>query len=295
MEINQQRGKSYGVQHLLASFSGPLDKIIEKSLELQLEKVRFLREFGCVYVNNSRCLENKPIETGTYLRVHQNPRRFPTEVFRWPTQKIFENEQLLVINKPSGLPVPATVDNIQESLSALLSRELKCGIYVTHRLDIGTSGLLIFGKTKAAQAEINHKLAAGEVRKIYRALVHGTNLPTGEWIHYMLPSPRAPKTVSVEARPGWVPCRLRILDQTEVLRNHSEVLVELITGRTHQIRAQLSAAGFPIVGDISYGSKYKMADFEKICLQAFYLEFEVAREKMTFRLDAPDWLRDLTS
>jgi len=148
---------------------------------------------------------------------------------------------------------------------------------------------LIFAKSKQAQTEINKKLAAGEVQKFYRALVHGVNLPMGEWIHFMEPSPRAPKVVSQFEKPGWAICRLRIIDQTEIFRGHSEVVIELITGRTHQIRAQLSAAGFPIVGDQSYGSPVKLAEFEEICLQAFYLDFELGNEKKTFRLPECPW------
>lgn len=295
MEIANQRGKSYGVEHLLASNSGLLDDILRKDLDLDWERVRFLRSFGSIYVNNQRCLENVQIEKGTYLRVHKNPRRFPVQAFNWVDQKVFENDQILVINKPSGLPVPGTVDNIQENLAALISEELKSKVYVTHRLDVGTSGLLIFAKTKEAQAFINQKLALGEVKKFYRALVHGVDLPTGEWVHYMEPSPRAPKVVSQVQQPGWATCRLNILDQTEIFRGHSEVVIELITGRTHQIRAQLSSMGFPIVGDQAYGSPVNLAHHEEICLQAFYLDFEIGDEKKTFRLFESPWHQSASS
>lgn len=289
MKIDDLRGKNYGVEHLLASFSGPLDEIVEKTLELPEEKVRFLRSFGSIYVNNQRCLKNAQIEEGTYLRVHQNPRRFPVQVFQWPEQKVFENSDFVVVNKPSGLPVPATVDNIQENMSSLISQALNHQVHVTHRLDVATNGLVVFAKSKNAQTEFNKKLAAGEVRKLYRALVHGVDLPTGDWLHYMEPSPRAPKVVSSAQMPGWSPCRLRVLDQTEIFPGHSEVIIELITGRTHQIRAQLSASGFPIVGDVAYGSPVKLANFEMICLQAFYLEFQFQSEKNSFRLSDSPW------
>ena len=122
MDLNNVRGKSYGVEHLLASVSGPLQTILEKQLELSGERFSFLLSMGSIYVQDKRCLENVHIEAGTYIRVHQNPRRFPVENFKWPEQKIFENENLLVINKASGLPVPSTVDNIQENLAALVAK-----------------------------------------------------------------------------------------------------------------------------------------------------------------------------
>jgi 23S rRNA pseudouridine1911/1915/1917 synthase len=156
---------------------------------------------------------------------------------------------------------------------------------------MGTSGLLILAKDKPTQRHINQQLMAGEVQKFYRALVHGKALPIGEWVHYMEPSPRAPKSVSLEPHEGWAPCRLVILSQVEVHPEFSEVIIELITGRTHQIRAQLSFAGFPIVGDEAYGSGLSLADYEKICLQAFELKFSLSNhEKKSLRLPQSPWI-----
>lgn len=290
MNLEQLRGKSYGVEHLLTTQSGSVVEVLTSQLALNESQIEFLLSFGSIYIKGQRCLENTQIESGIYVRVHQNPRRFPIEQFRWPEQKVFENEELLVVNKPSGLPVHPTVDNTQENLAALLEKAMKQDVFVTHRLDVATSGLLIFAKTKAEQTRINNCLMNGEIRKFYRALVHGTNPPTGEILHYMEPSPRAPKVVSAIARPGWAPCRLQILDQTEVSPGQTEVLIELITGRTHQIRAQLSACGYPIVGDRAYGSPVELSNYENICLQAFYLDFPLADgEKKSLRLSTPPW------
>jgi 23S rRNA pseudouridine1911/1915/1917 synthase len=290
MNFNTLRGKNYGVEHLLATFSGPLEDILQKQLELSAAQVCFLRSFGAIYLNDKRCLENVQVEEGTYLRVHQNPRRFPVEVFNWNEQIIFEDDDLIVLNKPSGLPVPATVDNLHENIAALVSRELGYQAHVTHRLDTGTTGLLILAKHKAAQIFINQKLMHGEIQKFYRALVHGRGVRIGEWVHYMEPSPRAPKIVSPVQKPGSSQCRLKVLDQTEIFHGHTEVIIELITGRTHQIRAQMSSAGYPIVGDVMYGSPVRLAPYEKINLQAFYLSFPtLSGEKKSFRLSAGPW------
>lgn len=290
MNFAMTRGKNDGVEHLLASFSGPLGDVIQKQLELSPSRAEFLRQFGAIYLNDKRCLENVHIEQGSYLRVHQNPRRFPIEVFSWPEQKVFEDEDLIVLNKPSGLPVPATVDNLHENIAALLAQATGHDIHVTHRLDMGTSGLLILAKNKNAQAAINKSLMQGEVQKFYRARVHGQNLPMGEWLHFMEPSPRAPKNVSFTQKPGWIPCRLKVMDQTELTDGFSEVIIELITGRTHQIRAQMSAAGFPIVGDRAYGSALKWTDKECWDLQAFYLSVPLLNgERKFFHLTHPPW------
>lgn len=278
---------------MLASFSGPLMEIIEKQLELSRERISFLLSMGSIYLNDKRCLENMQVDSGSYIRVHQNPRRFPVKNFKWPEQKIFENQNIIVINKPSGLPVPATVDNIQENLAHLIAAKTEQEIFVTHRLDMGTSGLLIFAKNKGTQTEINKQLQENKIQKKYRALVHGTSVPLGDWTHFMEPSPRAPKKVSREPQPGWAHCHLKVLSQNAVSPEFSEVTIELITGRTHQIRAQLSSEGFPIVGDQAYGSSIQLADHEKIFLQAFSLEFSLSEiEKKSFFLSDAPWAND---
>jgi len=290
MNFESLRGKSYGVEHLLASKSGSLVEILENQLPLAPSQIQFLLSFGSIYVKGQRCLENTQIENGTYVRIHQNPRRFPFAQFQWPEQKIFENDDLLVVHKPSGLPVHPTVDNIQENLATLIQQKTGHDVFVTHRLDVATSGLMIFAKTKSEQSRINNCLMQGQVRKFYRALVHGINVPMGELLHYMEPSPRAPKNVSLVERPGWAACKLKIIDQTEVFHGHTEVIIELITGRTHQIRAQMSSSGFPIVGDRAYGSPIQISQYENICLQAFYLEFPLSEtENKSFRLETTPW------
>lgn len=295
-----KRGKNYGVEHLLAPRSGPLSDILKETLQLNPTRTEFLLNFGAIYLNESRLNPDSPevavdIEKGTYLRVHQNPRRFPVEVFNAQEIIVTENEDLIVVNKPSGLPVHPTVDNTQENLASLLEAQLAKKLYVTHRLDVGTSGLLVLAKSKQAQSEFNTMLMQGEIQKIYRARTEGQGRLNGkvpgdfqpELVHYMEPSPRAPKVVSLQAKPGWAQCRLKILDQNYLPNNTSEFVIELITGRTHQIRAQLSASGFPILGDVAYGAKTALADYEKIALQAFYLNFNWKNQDIRLSLKSP--------
>jgi 23S rRNA pseudouridine1911/1915/1917 synthase len=294
MNLEQLRGKSYGVEHLLASDSGPLVEVLANQMPLSLAQIQFLLSFGSIYVKGQRCLENTQIRSGAYVRVHQNPRRFPIEQFSWPEQKVFEDEGVIVINKPSGLPVHPTVDNIKENLASLIEAAIGHQVFVTHRLDVATSGLMIFAKTKSEQTRINNCLMNGEIRKFYRARVHGVNVPLGEMTHYMEPSPRAPKTVSAIERPGWQVCRLKVIDQIQTDEDQCEILIELITGRTHQIRAQLAASGFPIIGDRAYGSRVQLSKFENICLQAYFLEFPLSpNEKKSFRLAHAPWQKPL--
>lgn len=293
MNFDTTRGQQYGVEHLLCPKDGSIIDAITQQLDLGREKVEQLLDFGSIYLQGQRCLDNKQILQGNYIRVHKNPRRFPVTQFDFSKSLMFENDYLYLINKPNGLPVHPTVDNIHENLASLISQATSRETFVTHRLDVATSGLMIFAKSKTAQSEINSWFSDNKVRKLYRALVHGTDLPSGEIIHYMEPSPRAPKTVSQFAKLGWQICKLRIVEKTEVSEKHSEVIIELITGRTHQIRAQLSSMGFPIVGDLAYGSKTKLAEHEQICLQSCYLSFPDLHadnaSNSSFRLQEIPW------
>jgi 23S rRNA pseudouridine1911/1915/1917 synthase len=302
MNLVSARGENYGVKHFLSSQSSTLVDSISETLGIDSSQIEELLGFGSVYVNGGRCTLNQKIDSGTYIRVHQNPRRFPCEVFSLKKALLFENEDLIVIDKPSGLPVHPTVDNLHENILTLCSRALGKELFVTHRLDVPTSGLFIFAKSKQSQTQINFLLSQGKIKKIYHALVHGHPTASGEITHYMQPSPRAPKTVSDQAIPGWAPCKLRLLDQNPLLDPSgsktlsTEVTIELITGRTHQIRAQMSALGYPIVGDYAYGSSFKGLGFEKIALQCSYLALprslspdDSSGELLSFRILQRPW------
>jgi 23S rRNA pseudouridine1911/1915/1917 synthase len=268
-----KRGHEYGVQHVLAPKAGALVEVIADTLQLPKEQIQDLLDLGSIYRNHER-VSNVPTEIllGDYVRVHTKPRRYfitTTDLL------IFENDDFVVVNKPSGIPVHATVDNRRENLLYFLSQKMNCDLKVTHRLDVATQGLIVFAKTEEFQKDFNQYLTQNKIQKIYRAIVHGkipVEMVGVDWIHYMEPSPRAPKKVSAKEIPGWQKCVLQILESRVVNNDYSEVIIELKTGRTHQIRSQCSANGFPIVGDTMYGSIYSCG-IDKIALQSCGLQF----------------------
>ncbi|WP_413291051.1 RluA family pseudouridine synthase [Bdellovibrio sp. HCB337] len=266
-------GFEYGVKHILSPKSGSLKEILVSELNLSAELLEDLLQLGSIYFEGQRQLSDKNIAEGDYIRVHTKPRRFPHNNYQWKERIIFEDENFIVVNKPAGLPVHPSVDNCRENLQMYLSDHLQQEIFITHRLDVPTSGLIVLAKSRDFLPLFNHLLAQRGVQKIYRARVHGLKLKEGLYTHYMEPSPRAPKVVSLEAKENWQECHLRLFDVRDFKDDQEqEVRVELLTGRTHQIRAQLSTMGAPICGDIMYGAPKKY-DLEMIDLEAEYLKF----------------------
>lgn len=298
MMKTQDRGFAYGVKHFYCTHSGPLSEVIAADLQISLTSAEDLISLGSVYVENQRCSQvSLLISEKTYLRVHTKPRRFPLTLFQESFCLIGENEDFVVLHKPSGLPVHGTVDNLQENFQALAEEKLQQKLLVTHRLDVPTEGLIVFAKNLEFQSAFNQLLKQKAVRKIYSAVLVGAEPPVGLWVHYMKPSPRAPKEVSGFAvSADWQKCELNLNSRTEINSHSYLVEIELLTGRTHQIRAQSSALGCPVQYDVQYGAAAHPNRSDLISLCSQELEFKWKDQSYHFKIekhwssDKPDYL-----
>ncbi|HND85383.1 MAG TPA: RNA pseudouridine synthase, partial [Pseudobdellovibrionaceae bacterium] len=255
----RQSGYHYGVKHLLVAENESATEMtswLKKHLELDSDKINQLVLLGSVYWNGKRQLSDRLVLAGDYIRVHTRPRRFPVQELQSEIRLIDETPDYAAYFKPAGIPVHPTVDNIQENLLAFLNQKQGRPYFLTHRLDVPTEGVILFARHKEFQTHFNCLLRDGRVQKFYRAIV-ASEKPSatllGLHTHYMTESPYAPKVVSPEPTENSLECKLDVIQVKEIPHGLYEIQIRLITGRTHQIRAQLSALGFSILGDQMYG------------------------------------------
>ncbi len=273
--MTEERGTKYGVVHLRPEAIAPaqLDAYL---ISADIAHAESLINLGAVYVNDARAKSKDiKIKSGDYIRVHTQPRRYqkPSAL----ADRILEStEQFLIIDKPAGIPVHAQVDNCRENLITWLEKELNQELFVTHRLDIETSGCLIVGKTEDARREINQLFRDRKFKKHYVAVTEKSVEPA-HYIHFMQPSFKSPKVLSDHPKDDWVRCELIVRSCTKLSEKPQEMFeleIELLTGRSQQIRAQLSHLKAPIIGDIRYGSTIKSAEPNSIGLRCSELIFE---------------------
>ncbi|MDE6270981.1 MAG: RluA family pseudouridine synthase [Muribaculaceae bacterium] len=193
---------------------------------------------------------------------------------------LYEDNHIIIVNKAPGEIVQGdkTGDTpLSETVAAWLKEKYaKPGnvfVGVCHRLDRPVGGIVVFAKTSKALARLNEMFRTGDVHKHYWAITRGTpQAPEAELTHYITSTERNNKSyASPTPRPGAKEARLRY----KVLAggdNYRLLDVELLTGRKHQIRAQLSAIGCPIRGDLKYGDKRSNPD-GSISLLARSIEF----------------------
>jgi 23S rRNA pseudouridine1911/1915/1917 synthase len=224
-------------------------------LLIESKQINDLLTLGAIYLNGTRIYENMLLTHGDYLRVHLQPRRFQTPK-NINELIIFEDDYFIALNKPRGVPCHPTLDNSYENLLKLLCLDRNQEYFLCHRLDIGTAGVLLFAKAKELQTYMMQNWK--EVRKLYQAQTQGPQLKPQLLKHWMLPHPRAPKILASKPIENWQICELQIINskliEISAVASCNEYIIELLTGRTHQIRAQLSFEQNPILGDTMYGS-----------------------------------------
>ena len=281
---------------------GRLDRLVAARLaDLSRTTVQRLIEDGCVTLNGAICKASDKIGQGDVIVVRIPPPA-PAELIAEdiPLRIVYEDEDLVVIDKPAGLVVhPAAGHDRGTLVNALLGRvsdlkgiggEVRPGI--VHRLDKDTSGLIVVAKNDRALQFLQAQFKSRTIKKMYLALVEGIvspregiiDAPIGRSTH-----DRKKMAVTHTGRSALTRYRVR-----RVYRQPDVSLVEAYpeTGRTHQIRVHFAWLKHPLVGDRTYGRRKPIVPGERHFLHAASLTFTLpSGETRTFTAPLPDDLQ----
>ena len=211
-----------------------------------------------------------------------------------PKDILYEDNHLIVVNKHCGelvQPDRETDEALENDIKAMIKvRDHKPGdvfLGVVHRIDRPVSGAVVFAKTSKALTRLNEMIRNGEIRKTYWAITEATPNPEqGSLTHYIVRDGRTNRSRAYDKPKG--DSKKAMLNYQVLGRstNYTLVEVELLTGRHHQIRAQLSKIGCSIRGDLKYGAKRSNPD-GGISLHSRRVEFLHPVRKEPISIEAP--------
>jgi 23S rRNA pseudouridine1911/1915/1917 synthase len=269
-----------------------LDRLAAGRLDLSRSAVRRLIDEGSLLVDGRRESPSYKARGGDLVEARvPDERPSPEDI---PVPVVFEDEYLLVVDKPAGLVVHPGAGNPSGTLvNALLGRGISGGDDparpgVVHRLDRDTSGLMVLARGEPAYSRLVGMLSRREVGRIYRAVVVGAGLPaTGTVDSAVGRDPDEPTLMAAGVGREAVTHFEKLADTGA----HTMLRVRLETGRTHQIRVHLSAIGHPVYADPLYGTPVLEG---RLWLHAERLAFKhpVTEESVTFEAPVPP---DLTT
>ena len=254
-----------------------------------------LIEENHILVNSKQQKVSYKVKMGDIITIEQpTPKEIELKAENIPIDIIYEDDNIIVVNKPKGMVVHPANGNpngtlvnaimaiCKDSLSGI-GGEIRPGI--VHRLDKDTSGLLIIAKNDEAHVDMSEQIKNHEVKKTYIALVRGVikeneatiDMPIGR-------SQSDRKKMAVNKNGKNAVTHIKVLkryDKYTLLEIHIE------TGRTHQIRVHLSHIGYPIIGDYTYSNGKNEFGIIGQCLHAQRLEFKHPITQKKMKLEAP--------
>jgi 23S rRNA pseudouridine1911/1915/1917 synthase len=197
---------------------------------------------------------------------------------------IFQTHQFVVANKPAGVPVQLDKTG-DKPLIDILSIYCKSDLFLVHRLDRPVSGIVVFAKNKKAAAHLSKQFQEKTIEKKYLAVVKECPEEKSATLTHFLKKVGTHEKAYNEASAGLLEAVLNysLVGSTE---NYHLLEISPITGRFHQIRAQLSAIGSPIKGDVKYGFKRSNAD-RSIHLHAWKIKFKHPITNHILEFEAP--------
>ncbi len=238
--------------------------------DLSRRKARVLLEIGGVFVDRARVkVASRKVKAGQMVEVvlggafdratktTGKVARAKDEAKLLPHTLLFEDDDILIVEKPAGLLTAPTPESDRGNLSDRLSRERNTRIFVVHRIDLDTSGILVFAKNEDSNRVLSDIFREHKIKRQYQAVV------LGAW-------PDALTRIEEEVGGKAAVSHFKVVERFG--EKATLLTVELETGRTHQIRIHTSNAGYPVLGDKKYGRVSDLAP-PRMALHAKLLDF----------------------
>jgi 23S rRNA pseudouridine1911/1915/1917 synthase len=269
-----------------------LDRLAANRLKVSRSIVQRIIQEGHLLVDGGEVVRSYKVRGGERVEAWIPEEGVTPEEISVPV--VFEDEHLLVVEKPAGLVVHPGAGHPSGTLvNALLGRGIAGGEDpsrpgVVHRLDRDTSGLMVLAKGEPAYSRLVAQMGGRKVRRVYRAVVVGEGLPETGTVDS--PVGRDPENPTLMAAGVGRPA-VTHFEVLEEVAGHTMLLVRLETGRTHQIRVHLSAIGYPIYADPLYG---RPVPGRRLWLHAEHLGFThpATGEDLRFQSPIPQDLRE---
>jgi 23S rRNA pseudouridine1911/1915/1917 synthase len=290
-----ERTLTYTTDHFISPL--PVSHFLKQKGFSSQNLVQLKKDPTAVQANGIPCFMNHILQPGDTLTLHIHEEHSSEKIppVELPLDIIYEDEDLMVINKPAGMPIHPSMNNYYNSLAnglAYYFAQQNCPFVFRciNRLDRDTSGLTIIAKHYVSagmlSAMIANKATSGITRE-YLAIVKGSVKPTKGTITAPLGRKEGSiieRTVDFEKGESAV-THYKLLDEKN---GHSLVSLILETGRTHQIRIHMKYLGYPLIGDYLYNPD--MEQIQRQALHAWKLSFvhPITGEKMQFTAPLPE-------
>ena len=271
--------------------------------EISRTAAQRLIEEESVLVNGKTTKASYKVQENDIIEISENKaKEIELKAENIPIEIIYEDSDIIVVNKPKGLVVHPAVGNpdgtlvnaimaiCKDSLSGI-GGEIRPGI--VHRLDKDTSGILIIAKNDTAHINLSEQIKNHEVEKTYIALVRGIvkeneatiNMPIGR-------STKDRKKMAVNKNGKNAITHFKVLKRYE---KYTLLEIKIETGRTHQIRVHLSHIGYPVVGDYTYSNGKNDFNVEGQMLHSKKIKFKHPKKEETLELEAklPEYFQEI--
>ena len=270
-----------------------LDQIVAHVTKISRSKVKRLIDENLILLNGEQAKASSTLCLNDYIEYdYQEEVEIVPQAENISLDLLFEDDYLLILNKPAGLVVHPGAGNHQGTLlngllgyNPIFSELDRAGII--HRLDKDTSGVLVIAKTSSAQKYLQSEFKLRNVNKEYTALIYGIPKKTGRLEHNLGRHPINRKKQAVINSGGKVAISHFNIEASFSLA--SQVGIKISTGRTHQIRVQMAHIGHAVIGDKLYGNrKYKkIVHVDRHMLHASKISFMHPNRKECLSFEAP--------